>query len=161
MRHPPKQKSEYGAQLAEKQELRESYGLREVQFRRYFRRAKNPEEAIKFLEARLDNVVFRCGFAPGRKFARQLVSHGHIQVNGKNVNVPSYEMRVGDTVNIHPLSLKLVPFQNLGLTLQKYEPPIWIELDKAQFRGKIIGQPVVDDPLIIAQVRPIIEFYSR
>lgn len=161
MKHPPKQKSEYGIQLEEKQELKASYGLRESQFRRYFTRGKNPEGVMRLLETRLDNIVFRCGFAAGRKFARQLVSHGHIQVNGKNVNLPSYEVRIGDVIRIHPASLKLVPFQDFALTLQKYQAPVWIELDRSQFHGKIIGQPVVDDPMIISKIRPIIEFYSR
>jgi len=160
-RRGPKQKSEYGQQFAEKQGLKEIYGLREKQFRNYFKAGKDPDSIVQLLETRLDNTVFRCGFAITRRFARQLVSHGHIQINGKNVNVPSFRVKIGDTVSIHPSSVDIVPFKDLGLTLVKYEAPGWIDLDKKSLSAAIIGQPKVDDPMITASVRPIIEFYSR
>jgi len=156
-----RQKSEYGRQLEEKQGLKETYGLREQQFRRYFREGGNPDLIMKLLEQRLDNVTFRCGFASTRKFARQLVSHGHIQVNQKNVDLPSHRVKVGDSIRIHPGSLKIVAFQDLTLTLKKYEPPTWIELDKTALQAKIVKNPIVDDPIIMASVKPIIEFYRR
>lgn len=160
-RRGPKQKSEYGQQLEEKQGLKEIYGLRERQFRSYFGHGKDPESIIRDLEYRLDNTVYRCGFAITRKFARQLVVHGHIQVNGRNVNIPSYKVKIKDIISIHPKSLDIVPFRDLSMNLAKYETPTWIVLDKKSLTGVISASPVVEDPILMASVRPIIEFYSR
>lgn len=158
-RHKPK--SEYGVQLEEKQGMKATYGLRERQFRRYFDEGERPEAIMELLERRFDNVVFRCGFAQTRKAARQLVSHGHMQVNGENVNIPSFRINVGDVVRIHPASLKTIPSQDLVLTLKKYEAPYWIDLDKTELTAKIVARPAVDDPIIMAHIKPIIELYSR
>jgi len=160
-RRGPKQKSEYGQQFEEKQGLKAIYGLRERQFRSYFGHGKDPDSIIRDLEYRLDNVVYRCGFAGTRKFARQLVVHGHIQVNGRNVNAPSYKVKLKDTISIHPSSSDIVPFRELSVDLAKYEVPTWIILDKKSLTGVISSPPVVEDPIIMASVRPIIEFYSR
>lgn len=160
-KHRQKPKSEYGLQLAEKQGLKTTYGLRERQFHRYFTQGRNPEVIFGLLERRLDNAVFRCGFTQTRKAARQLVSHGHIQVNGKNVNVASYQLSLGDVVNVHPKSVGVGALKDIVLLLRKYEPPAWIELDKEKCQGKIVGHPTADDPLIIASLKPVMEFYSR
>ena len=160
-RQPQRAKSEYGQQFAEKQGLKETYELREKQFRGYFRRGKDPDSIIRGLEMRFDNVVYRCGFAPTRKSARQLVSHGHIQVNGRDVNLPSFRIKINDIVSIHPLSVNIAPLKDLAISLSKYEPPAWISLDKIELRGTISASPKVEDPMIIASVKPIIEFYSR
>lgn len=156
-----KQKSEYGQQLEEKQGLKNTYALREKQFRRYFDKGSDPETIMRSLERRLDNVVFRCGLAPTRKAARQLVSHGHIQVNGRKVRVSSLQVKINDAISIRAGSAKITPFQDLSSILKKYEPPAWIALDKAKLEAKIIGQPTIDDPIIAASIKPIIGFYSR
>lgn len=160
-RHRQKSKSEYGAQLEEKQGMKATYALRERQFRRYFDEGENPETIMQLLERRFDNVVFRCGFAQTRKAARQLVSHGHIQVNGKNVNIPSLRINVGDVVSIHPTSSKIGVLGDLTLTLKKHETPAWIDLDKKELKAKIVAHPAIADPIIISSIKPIIEFYSR
>lgn len=160
-RRGPRSKSEYGEQFEAKQKLKEAYGLREKQFRGYFTRGKDPDSIVGALETRFDNVVYRCGFASTRKFARQLVSHGHIQVNGRNVNLPSLKIKINDIVSIHPRSLNIAPFKDLALIMSKFEPPPWISLDKKELRATISASPKIDDPIIIASVKPIIEFYSR
>ncbi len=161
MKQRQKPKSEYGLQLEEKQGLKATYGLREKQLHRYFVRGENPEGIFGMLERRLDNVVFRCGFAVSRKAARQLVGHGHIQLNGKNVNIPSYPVRIGDVVSVHPKSVGIAAFKDMSLLLKKYEPPVWIELDKESCLAKIIRVPIADDPLVFASLKPVMEFYSR
>jgi len=154
-------KSEYGQQFEEKQGLKEIYGLRERQFRGYFGHGKGPDLIMRDLERRLESTVYRCGFAVTRKFARQLVSHGHIQVNGRNVNSRSFKVKVNDTISIHPLSVNIVPFKDLMISLAKFEAPSWINLDKKNLTAVISAEPTVEDPIIMASVKPIIEFYSR
>lgn len=156
-----KPKSEYGQQFEEKQTLKKTYGLREKQFRRYFKEGGDPESIIQLLEVRFDNVVYRCGFAISRPFARQLVSHGHIQVNGRNVNLPSFRVKIDDIVSIHPSSVSITPFKDLTMRLSKFEAPSWINLDKKSLKATVIGKPTAEDPIIMASVKPIIEFYSR
>ena len=154
-------KSEYGQQFEEKQGLKEIYGLRERQFRGYFGHGKGPDLIMRDLERRLESTVYRCAFAVTRKFARQLVSHGHIQVNGRNVNSRSFKVKVNDTISIHPLSVNIVPFKDLTISLAKFEAPSWINLDKKNLTAVISAEPTVEDPMIMASVKPIIEFYSR
>lgn len=161
MKQRQKPKSEYGLQLEEKQGVKATYGLREKQFHRYFTMGGNAEVIFGMLEKRFDNVVFRCGFAVSRKAARQLVSHGHIQLNGKNVNIASCQVQVGDVVSVHPKSVGFGVFKDMSLLFKKYEPPVWIELDKEKYQAKIIGEPRADDPLVISSLKPVIEFYSR
>jgi len=156
-----KPKSEYGLQLEEKQALKKTYGLRERKLRRYFDEGKDPEVILQTLELRLDNVVFRSGIAYTRKFARQLVSHGHMQLNGRNVDLPSLQVKIGDVISIHPSSKNIIPFKDLSLTLKKYEAPEWISLNKKDISTKIVARPSVDESLIALSIRPIIEFYSR
>lgn len=156
-----KPKSEYGLQLAEKQQLKDTYGLRERKFRRYFDIGKEPEEIARLLESRLDNVVFRSGFAQTRKAARQIVGHGHIRVNGNNVNLPAFSIKVGDTISIHPSSTNIGPFKDLSLTLKKYEAPVWISVDAKSLNAKVLARPTVDEYLVTSSIRPVIEFYSR
>jgi len=156
-----RQKSEYGIQLDEKQKLKEIYGLREKRFSRYFSEGKDPEKIAQLLESRLDNVVFRSGFAITRKFARQLVSHAHIQVNGRNVNLPSFMVKINDVISVHPSSKDIVPFKDFDITFKKYEAPQWISLDKKNMTAKMVALPGTDEALIESSIRPIIEFYSR
>src|SRR3989344_6161784 len=127
--------SEFGTQLQEKQKLKLSYGLRERQFKNYLlsaikQKAVNTADAVfYYLESRIDNLVFRMGLASTRAFARQLVSHGHILLNGKRVTIPSYRVKIGDEVTIREGSKSKGVFKDLNSLLKKYEPPAWISLD--------------------------------
>lgn len=159
--------SEYGRQLLEKQKLKLLYGVQEKQFRNYFQKASAKQEItgptlLALLEQRLDNVVYRLGFATTRRQARQLVSHGHISVSGRKVNIPSYQVRAGEIIALREGSREIKVFDELPLRLKKYEPPAWLELDKEKIEGKVIARPseeiLQDIPVEVAQ---IVEFYSR
>jgi small subunit ribosomal protein S4 len=158
--------SDYGVQLKEKQKLKAVYNLREGRFAGYVKEAvkKRGENTgrliIEALELRLDNVVFRLGFSSSRGAARQLVSHGHIIVNERGVNIPSYRLGLKDRVAIRPQSLNKEVFRDLDIALKKYKPPVWLELDKEKKAGEIVGLPT-KDMLADININPIIEFYSR
>jgi small subunit ribosomal protein S4 len=143
----PRGLSEFGAQLREKQKQKFSYGLRERQFANYLKEAQargggNIKTYLyELLESRLDNVVFRMGFADSRSQARQLVSHGHIMVNGKRIDIPSYRTKKGDKISLRPQSVKKSIFKDLEIKIKKYNPPTWINLDKENKVGEIIGRP--------------------
>lgn len=132
--------SEYGAQLREKQKIKFSYGLRERQFSNYLKEAT---PLFELLESRLDNVVFRLGFSDSRLGARQIVSHGHIMVNSRKVNIPSCRLKIGDKISIRPQSANKAVFKDLDIKLKKYNPPSWIKLDKIKKEGEIIGRPTL------------------
>jgi len=161
--------SEYGKELKEKQKLKKWYNLEEKQFKAYIKkvldaRGKVPNAAaalIQTLENRLDNVIFRLGFAASRSAARQIISHGHILVNGKHVNIPSFSVKKGDKINIKPGSLKKKIFQNLLQTLKKYHPPSWLELDAGTLEGKVKDVPSLEESAPPAEISSIFEFYSR
>jgi small subunit ribosomal protein S4 len=168
--HGPKgsrrKQSDYSVALAEKQKLRFQYGLLERQFRRYFEiaaktRGVTGEILLQMLETRLDNVVFRFGFASSRSGARQLVGHGHVQVNGRKVDIPSYQVRPNDTVTIKetPKSRSLAA-RNLELT-QITQVPDWLALDKDHFTGKVNRIPSRDEIAPIVNEQLIVELYSR
>jgi small subunit ribosomal protein S4 len=161
--------SEYGIRLMEKQKLKFLYGgLRENQFKRYFDEATKAKENtgevfLQLLERRLDNVVYRLGFAKTRRQARQLVSHGHILVNGKKVTIPSYRVDVGDIIEVKPKSRNISIIQE---NLENRDPrsvPPWLELDKQNFRGKVVDLPqnVQEYLEIPINLQYIIEFYSK
>ena len=161
--------SEYGIRLMEKQKLKFLYGgIREGQFKRYFDEATKAKENtgevfLQLLERRLDNVVYRLGFAKTRRQARQLVSHGHILVNGKKVTIPSYRVDVGDIIEVRPKSRNIKFIQE---NLENKDPrsvPAWLELDKQNFRGKVVNLPerVQDYLEIPINLQYIIEFYSK
>jgi len=161
--------SEYGLRLMEKQKLKFLYGgLREGQFKRYFDEATKAKENtgevfLQLLERRLDNVVYRLGFAKTRRQARQMVVHGHILVNGKKVNIPSYRVDVGDIIEVRPKSRNIKFIQeNLESKDPRSVPP-WLELDKQNFRGKVIDLPqnVQSYLEIPINLQYIIEFYSK
>ncbi len=158
--------SEYSQALAEKQKLRFQYGLLERQFRRYFEKALKTrgvtgEILLQLLETRLDNVIFRLGFANSRSAARQMVSHGHVQVNGRKVNISSYTMRPGDAVTVKdtPKSRSLAA-RSLELT-QITPVPDWLAIDKDQFSGKVARVPSRDEIAPIVNEQMIVELYSR
>ncbi|MBV8899006.1 MAG: 30S ribosomal protein S4 [Verrucomicrobia bacterium] len=158
--------SDYATALAEKQKLRFQYGLMERQFRRYFetalrKRGITGETLLQMLETRLDNVVYRLGFANSRRAARQLVSHGHVLVNNRKVNVSSYNLRAGDLVTVkdRPSSRRLAT-RNLELT-QIHTVPDWLVLDKDQFQGKVVRIPSRDEIAPIVNEQLVVELYSR
>jgi small subunit ribosomal protein S4 len=168
--HGPKgsrrKQSDYATALAEKQKLRYQYGLMERQFRRYFetalrKRGVTGETLLQMLETRLDNIVYRLGFANSRGSARQLVAHGHVTVNNRKVNVASYNLKAGDVVAIKdkPGSRRLVT-RNLELT-QIQPVPDWLVADKDQFQGKVMRIPSRDEIAPIVNEQLVVELYSR
>ena len=168
--HGPKgsrrKRSDYSVALAEKQKLRFQYGLMERQFRRYFesalrKRGVTGETLLQMLETRLDNVVYRLGFANSRNAARQMVSHGHVTVNNRKVNVSSYNLRSGDVVAVkdRPASRRLAT-RNLELT-QIQPVPDWLVADKDQFQGKVMRIPSREEIAPIVNEQLVVELYSR
>lgn len=168
--HGPKgsrrKQSDYALALAEKQKLRYQYGLLERQFRRYFqtaltRRGVTGEILLQLLETRLDNVVFRLGFANSRSAARQLVSHGHVTVNGRKVDVSSFNVKAGDVITVKdkPGSRRLAA-KYLELT-QIAPVPDWLMLNKDQFSGQVARIPTRDEIAPIVNEQLIVELYSR
>jgi small subunit ribosomal protein S4 len=168
--HGPKgsrrKQSDYATALAEKQKLRHQYGLMERQFRRYFetalrKRGVTGETLLQMLETRLDNIVYRLGFANSRGAARQLVSHGHVTVNSRKVNVASYNLKPGDTITIKekPGSRRLVT-RNLELT-QIQPVPDWLVADKDQFQGKMVRVPSREEIAPVVNEQLVVELYSR
>ncbi|MDO8436505.1 MAG: 30S ribosomal protein S4 [bacterium] len=165
----PRGGSEYGKELREKQKLQNWYNLREKQFRKYVKMALGSrhkvEDAeallIKFLESRLDNVIFRLGFTASRVAARRFVSHRHFLVNGKILNIPSYSVKKGDKISLSQKSIKKSAFKNLAVTLKKYSPPSWLKLEAEKFEGQVIKEPTLDEALPPAELSLIFEFYSR
>ena len=159
--------SEYGKELREKQKLRMSYGISERQFRRYVKEVlKKPGEQatlllIRKLETRLDNVVFKLGFAISRFQAKKLISHSHFQVNNKKVKSSSLELKKGDLVSIRPQSLKKSFFKDLIPRLKKYQTPSWLELNYKKFEGKLNNLPSIEEAAPLAEISMIFERYSR
>lgn len=161
--------SEYGRELAEKQKLRKSYNLREKQFRKYVvdvlskggRAGDSSDYLIKILESRLDNVIYRLGFAVSRSGARQLVNHAHFLVNGKRVDIPSYSVKKGDKISIKTSSLKLPYFQGLKTNLKDYETHKWIKLNQQSLEAEIVGEPSIEEASPPAEIPSIFEFYTK
>lgn len=163
-----RQVSDYGLQLLEKQKARHMYGVLERQFRRVFEKAQRyPGETGAYLfillERRLDNVVYRLGFATTRAQARQLVTHGHVTVNGRKTNIPSYTVRVGETIAIRPESRRRMYFKNLvdGGELNRYKAPDWLRLNPADMAGEVVALPRREDAEQGINEQLIVEFYSR
>lgn len=160
--------SEFGTQLAEKQRLKWRYGLSEREVARFIREAgtkagkTTAEYFMEAIERRLDNVVFRGGLAVSRSVARNLIVYGHILVNGRRVTKPSYATRKGDVVAVRQANLKSKMFEELDAVLKKHEPPAWLSLDAANKRATVRELPMaLDDPRERANLKPVIEFYSR
>ncbi len=157
--------SEYGVQLREKQKIKRIYGVLETPFRNYFAKAnrqKGPtgENLIKLLERRLDNVVYRLGFAPSRKAARQLVLHRHFLVNGKLVNIPSYLLRPGDVVSVRENSKKLDIIHD-QLRRVKDNPYPWLSVNKAELSGSFNEIPEREDIPVNVNEQLVVELYSK
>lgn len=158
--------SEYGIQLREKQKAKINYGVQERQFANYFERALKQvgvtgENLLRLLELRLDNVVFRLGFAETRAQARQLVSHGFFEVNGKKVDIPSYTVKVGDTVSVRALKQKSSYMEKMREKLKSFKTQEWVELDAQKFSGKVLTQPTSDLIGNVINTQLIVEHYSR
>lgn len=158
--------SRYAHQLQEKQQLKEIFGIRERQLRNYYQEAGLSSEAtgpfmISLLERRLDNTVFRAGFAHSRAAARQLVSHGFFLLNDRSINVPSARVRAGDVVSIKETKRARGPFTNFPKSLQNVVAPSWIELDPPKYAFKILASPQAEEANIGVDVQAIVEFFAR
>jgi small subunit ribosomal protein S4 len=167
--HGPKSRrkhTDYGLGLIEKQKLRYFYGLMERQFRGVYeralrRRGVTGEQMLQILETRLDNVVYHLGFALTRAAARQMVNHGHIKVNGRKVNVPSFALKVNDLVEVRESSVsRQLASKNLELSTSKVVPA-WLALNKDAFKGSVLRIPTREDIQPIANEQAVVEFYSR
>lgn len=161
-----KKQSEYGSQLREKQKTRRIYGILETQFRNYFEKAENQkgvtgENLLRLLERRLDNVVYRLGFAGSRVEARQLVCHGHFKVNGQKVNIPSFLTKVGEVVEIAEKSRDNNRIKEMVEQAARKTPPAWLELNAEQFTGKVVAVPSREEIDVPVQEHLIVELYSR
>ncbi len=154
-----RQPSEYGRELQEKQKLQLIYGLNNRQMMNLFS-TKSPDEILKRLEKRLDRVVFLLGFAKSPRIARQLVSHGHILVNGRKVTIPSYYVKVGEKIEIRPESRSSKMFEDVQMRLKQYNPPTWLKLDAPNLRGECVGEPMVTGSLPF-DINLVGEFYAR
>ena len=156
----------YGLQLREKQKVKRTYGLLERQFRNYFEKAertKGPtgENLIIFLERRLDNVVWRAGLASSRSQARQLVLHGHVRINGKKVNIPSYQVNVGDEIAIRPEAKKLVIVEQGTQYAAQNPVPVWLEANFENMSGRVLSLPKRKDVNLPINEQLIVELYSK
>jgi len=167
--HGPKSRrklSDYAVGLAEKQKLRYQYGLLERQFRREYqmalkKRGVTGETLLQLLETRLDNVVYRLGFANTRPFARQIVCHGHIKVNGRKVSTPSYQVKVGDVIEVKPTAVSQQLVTKSLESAQIRPVPEWLAFQRDAMRAQVSRMPTTDDIQPIVEPQLIVEFYSR
>lgn len=160
-----KKQSQYGIQLREKQKARRAYGVLEGQFRGYFQQASRMrgvtgENLLMLLERRLDNVVYRLGMGDSRAHARQLVTHGHIRVNGKKVNIPSFRVKLNDEITIRSGSQSMENLKQLREEGNRMVPK-WLSLDHENLGGKVIAMPQRDDIDLTIEEHQIVELYSR
>lgn len=165
-RERPKAKSDFGIQLLEKQKARFAYGVGERQFSKYVREAllrhgANDELLHERLETRLDNVAYRLGLAPTRRAARQMVSHGHVLVNGTRVTIPSFNIKVGDKLKIREASDKKALFSGLEEKLKDFSSPSWLAFDPKTKTGEVRGKPKLVKSELLFDVAAVLEFYKR
>ena len=168
-RQPKRQRrneSEYGRQLREKQKAKFIYGVLEKQFHMYYEKALKIEgitgdNQLTILESRLDNVVFRLGFARTRKEARQTVRHGHITVNGKRVDIPSYRVKAGDVVAVAPKFKDLLPIKEALISSEHMAVPAWLEVDIEKLTGTVLQLPTRDQIDLDLDAQLIVELYSK
>ena len=161
-----RKQSEYGIQLREKQKVRRAYGVLESQFRKYYDVAANMrgvtgDNMLELLERRLDNVAYRLSFGESRPMARQMVTHGHIRVNGKKVDIASYQVKVGDTISLRERSRDLEYFKGLREQGASRTIPKWLEFDAESLTGKVVALPQRDDIDLTIEEHLIVEYYSR
>ncbi|MHB8831487.1 MAG: 30S ribosomal protein S4 [Patescibacteria group bacterium] len=162
----PARPTDYGKQLREKQKAKRLYGLSETQFANYFASAVKMKgdsgvTLVRMLEMRLDNILYRAGFAKSRAAARQMASHSQIQINGKKVNIPSYRLKVGDVLTVQDRKKAKSPWKNLAEELKSFVAPSWLNLDAANLTVKVTSQPAGDELKQIFEPKLIIEYYSR
>jgi small subunit ribosomal protein S4 len=158
--------SEYGRQLREKQKVRRIYGVQEKQFRSYFkgadrRKGITGENLLQMLEARLDNMIYRMGFANSRAEARQFVRHGHFTVNDRRVDIPSYQTRVGDKISVREKSRKMIQILSAQENLDSRGAPRWLEIDPKAFTGVVNELPSREDITMPIEEHLIVELYSK
>ncbi len=158
--------SEFGLQLREKQKVKRIYGMLEKQFRRFFAQASKKkgmtgENLLMLLEKRLDNVVYRMGFASSRNEARQIVRHGHIELNGKRADIPSMLVRVKDLVAVREKSRTNPHIRNAMEAARRKGTTGWVEVDPAKFTGRIVAEPIREEMTLPIQEQLIVELYSR
>jgi len=158
--------SEFGSQLLEKQKIKFTYGLTEKKLRKYFKEAKQKKGVtgdllLSALEKRLDNTIYRSGMASSRTIARQLVNHGHFLVNNKKVDIPSYSVKIGDSVTIKSKSRSKTIFIDLINRLKKHEEPTWLEIDKKNLETVIKSEPKNDDLPKNFNINMVIAYYSK
>jgi len=156
----------YGEQLAEKQKAKRIFGILEKQFKKYYHQAARMkgeagDNLLRLLEMRLDNVVYRLGFAESRVQARQMVSHGLLEVNGKKVDISSFQVKIGDQITLRSKSQKSKLFSNIEEKLSKAQVPSWLALEAKSLSGKILDYPKKDEMESTFDPQIVIEFYSR
>ena len=161
-----RKESEYAMQLRENQKAKFIYGVLEKQFRGYFKRAKSMEgqtgeNLMTILETRLDNVVFRLGFARTRKEARQMVTHGHICVNGRRVDIPSFRVRPGELVSVAPKAKELLVVKSALVSNERVQVPAWLEIDIEKLQGSVLSLPTRDQIDLDINEQLIVELYSK
>jgi small subunit ribosomal protein S4 len=158
--------SEFGLQLREKQKVRKSYSVLERQFRNYFEKAEQGkgmtgENLLRLLEMRLDNVVYRMGFASSRAQARQLVSHGHFAVNGRPTNVPSFGTKVGDRIEVRDSRRNREYFKTADQTIKAAQIPEWVSVDPSKLSGTVLSEPAREQMPLEFNEQLVVEYYSR
>lgn len=158
--------SEYGMQLAEKQKAKKEYGLLEKQFRLTFEKAKKlsgkaGENLLSLLETRFDNTIYRLGFVGSRSQARQMVNHGHFMINGKKVNIPSFQVKPGEIITVRPSSRKSKMFANVEEKAKKAHIPGWINFDAKEMTAKVLHKPSQNDIKSDINTQVIVEYYSK
>lgn len=156
----------YGEQLREKQKAKAIYGVLEKQFANYVekamsKRGNSGDLLLQFLEGRLDNVMYRAGFAKTRRMGRQQVAHAHLTVNGRRVNIPSYQVKSNDIIGVREKSKKSPLYAPLAAILEKMEAPSWLSINPRELTVKVLGAPKPEEIAINFDVTKIIEFYSR
>ena len=161
-----RKESEYAMQLREKQKAKFIYGVLEKQFRGYFEKAKampgiTGENLMRILESRLDSVIFRLGFARTRKEARQMVTHGHICVNGRRVDIPSFRVRPGELVSVAPKAKELLVVKSALVSNERVQVPAWLEIDIEKLQGSVLSLPTRDQIDLDINEQLIVELYSK
>lgn len=158
--------TQYAMQLRAKQAMKRMYGILERQFKKYFAEAQRKKGVtgdylVQIVESRLDNVVFRLGFATSRRQARQLVNHGHFLVNGKKVDIPSYRVKPGDVIEVRPKSRDIEPIKHAVELARERTPYSWLEVDYDELRGTFLRYPERDEIDLPVDVQAIVELYSK
>ena len=161
-----RKESDFGMQLREKQKARRLYGVFERQFRRYFREAVRQKgltgiNLLILLERRLDNVIYRLGLASSRAQARQLISHGHFEINGRKTNIPSFLVSPGDAISVRDKSKQSTLFKEIAQDVDSSRVPDWLKLDEKNLSGEVVSEPTREHIDVTLNEQLIVEFYSR